>query len=44
MSFLALLRAASSGTDAHATDELRRIVAAWILRQRRRTECAAAIG
>lgn len=42
--FLAVLRAASTGTDGHEADELRRIVAAWIERQRRRTEISLPIG
>lgn len=42
--FLAVLRTASIKTDAHAADELNRIVAAWIERQRRRTEVALVRG
>lgn len=40
--FLAVLRAASTETDGYEADELRRIVAAWTERQRRRTEMALA--
>ena len=39
--FLAMLRAASLEVDGCAADELRRIVAAWTERQRRRTEGVA---
>lgn len=38
--FLAVLRAASIKTDGHAAAEQSRIVAAWVERQRCRTELA----
>jgi hypothetical protein len=41
--FSALLRAASLDAHGQAAEELRRIVAAWMGRQRRRTEMAVAI-